>query len=405
MASLGRGGQWGNALIAYFALKAFAEAQAMVPEVPRWIGQDLFGALDPPITQTHPVVLYDMVSELCRDEHHPAVTNSWVESRARRLRSAGRRLVVVTDPAVFERPHPSVPATGVDLEGPYILHTRHLSRHRAHLRRLVRPVRALEACLEPAWRDLRRRGGTVIGLHVRRGDFDVKFSHQGFEFVAPMAWYRSWLAELWPRLQRPVLFVASDFLPPVLSALARYRPVTIRDLRVALPRGLRDLDLPPTHLQRDAGFFPDWYMLTRCDALAISNSTFSFTASLVNASASVFARPDPQARRLVPFDPWDSEPLLFLRPGRNLLMETLRRLDMAQRGMGPRATLPSLRRAARWYAEILLGRAIAARHYEGACGLLRELMRPQFYLSAHRRYGPSETAGAISSLTGPGDSA
>jgi hypothetical protein len=388
MASLGRAGHWGNALIAYFALKAFAEAQAMVAEVPRWIGQDIFGPLDPPITRAHPVVLYDMVSELCQDDHHPAVTSSLIESRARQLRSAGRQLVAVRDPAVFDRPDPGVPPTGVDLEGPYILHTGHLSRHRAHLRRIVRPVPALDECLEPAWRALRSRGSAVIGMHVRRGDFDVKFSHQGFEFVAPMQWYRSWLAELWPRHERPVLFVASDSLPQVLPALSRYHPVTIRDLRVTLPRALRNLDLPPTHLQRDAGFFPDWYMLTRCDALAISNSTFSFTAALVNASASVFARPDPQARSLVPFDPWDSEPLLFLRPGGTLLMEVLRRFHMAQRGIGFRATLPNVRRAARWYGDILLARAIAARHYAGTSGLLRELVRPQFYLSARRRYAP-----------------
>jgi hypothetical protein len=386
MACLGRAGQWGNTLMAYFALKAFAEAQAMVAEVPRWIGQDLFGWLDPPTTQTHPVVLYDMVSELCQEGHHPAVTASLVANRARQLRSTGRRLVVVRDPAVFDRPDPCVPATGVDLEGPYILHTRHLSRHRALLHRIVQPVPALEECLDAGWRDLRSRGGTVIGVHVRRGDFDVKFSHQGFEFVAPMHWYRSWLEELWPRYERPVLFVASDSLPRVLPALSRYHPITIHDLRVAFPPAFQNLGLPPTHLQRDAGFFLDWGLLTRCHALAISNSTFSFTASMVNASASVFARPDPQARSLVPFDPWDSEPLLFLRSGGNLLVEVLRRLEMAQQGIGPRATLPNLRQAVRWYGEILLARATAAKHYAGTSGLLRELLRPQFYLSARRRY-------------------
>ena len=54
--------------------------------------------------------------------------------------------------------------------------------------------------------------------------------------------------------------------------------------------------------------------MTCADRLAISNSTFSFTAAMLNqrspSSAHAFVRPVPDARALVPFDPWDSYPLL-----------------------------------------------------------------------------------------------
>jgi len=389
MACLGRTGQWGNSLMAYFALKAFSEVHGMAAEVPRWIGQDLFGWRDASVTGAHPTVLYDGISELCQDSHHPMVAASLAMDRERQLRPAGRRLVVVRDPDFFDRSM-DLPATEVDLEGPYLLHTRHLSRHRDLLRRMVEPVLALRGCLEAGWSKLQSRGAVVIGVHIRRGDFDDKFSHQGFEFVAPMKWYRAWLDELWGRYERPVLFVASDSLPQVLPALARYDPITSRDLGVSLPAEFLRLDLPAAHLQRDAGFLPDWFMLTRCQALAISNSTFSFTAAMVNESASVFARPDPRANGLVPFDPWDSEPLLFLPTTRHLPLEVLRRLVMAQRGIGARATLSNVRRALRWYADVLLVRAIAARRYSGTAGLLREMLRPQFYLSACRRYDQAE---------------
>jgi hypothetical protein len=398
MACLGRTGQWGNALLPYFFLRTFADVHDLASEVPRWIGQDLFGHLDDPITHAHPVILYDMVGEICRDAHHPMVTASLAVSRARAVReTSGRRLVLLRDP-LLTHPNHSLPATCLDLEGPYLVHTRHLSRHRDLLRRAVEPVPALQECLEAGWQNLRRRGDVVIGLHMRRGDFDSKFSHQGFELIAPIEWYRSWLDGLWARYERPVLFVASDSLPQVLPALARYHPITIRDLGVKLPPELLRLDLPPAHLQRDADFFPEWFMLTRCHALAISNSTFSFTAAMVNETASVFMRPDPQANALVPFDPWDSEPLLFLPPSGNLLLEVLHRLSVAQRGMGLRATLPNLRRALRWYGQVLLARATASRHYSGVAGLLRELLRPQFYLSACRRYDESSGGAAEADL-------
>lgn len=399
MACLGRTGQWGNALMAYFFLRAFADVHEMAPEVPRWIGQDFFGRLDDPITHAHPVVLYDMVSEICQ-RFHPMVTASLATSRARAVREGGRRLIVLRD-SLLDEADPSLPAACVDLEGLYFLHTRHLARHRDRLRRAVEPVPALRDCLEAGWRNLRRRGDVVIGLHVRRGDFDSKFAHQGFEFVAPIAWYQSWLDELWRRHERPVLFVASDSLPQVLPALARYRPITIRDLGVELPPEFLRLDLPPVHIQRKADFFPEWFMLTRCHALAISNSTFSFTASMLNETASVFMRPDPQANALVPFDPWDSEPLLFLPPSANLPLEVLKRLSAARRGMGLRAIVPNLRRALRWYAQVLLLRATAARHYSGTAGLLRELLRPQFYLSALRRYDEGEAGAAEADSPGP----
>ena len=48
----------------------------------------------------------------------------------------------------------------------------------------------------------------------------------------------------------------------------------------------------------------------KCDILAISNSSFSFAASMLNESAHLFLRPHLLYKKLIPFDPWDSEILL-----------------------------------------------------------------------------------------------
>ncbi len=394
MACLGRHGRWGNTLMGYFFLQAFAHVHQMIPEVPRWIGQDLFGRRDDSMGQLHPVILYDMVSQICQESHHPMVTFDLAAGRARVARERyGRRLFVLRDPLLTRPPHP-LPATSVDLEGPYLVHTRNLSPHRDLLRRLVQLLPALRLPLEAAWRDLRGRGDAVIGVHVRRSDFDLAFSQQGFEFIAPIQSYLRWLEWVWARYERPVLFVASDSLERVLPAFARYRPVTSRDLAMRFPSHLLHPDLPPAHVERDARFFPDWFILSRCDAVAISNSSFSFTACMMNETGSVFVRPRFRQKELVPFDPWDSEPLLFLPETRNVLFDILQRLSLVQRGLGTRATLPHLRRALRWYRGLLRVRAMACRQLLGPSGLRRELLRPEFYLARSRRYEGASAAAA-----------
>jgi hypothetical protein len=71
-------------------------------------------------------------------------------------------------------------------------------------------------------------------------------------------------------------------------------------------------NLPPP-----LAFLLDFYVMTQADALAISNSSFSFLAALLNERAEAFVRPSLEERTLAPFDPWDSPVLLErrLRPG------------------------------------------------------------------------------------------
>ena len=91
-----------------------------------------------------------------------------------------------------------------------------------------------------------------------------------------------------------MLYVASDD-PGMAERFARWRPRTERDLGPPLP-GL--------------GFLGDFAVLRAADLVAVSNSSFSFTATMLNETARVFVRPDPLARRLVPYDPWDAPVLL-----------------------------------------------------------------------------------------------
>ena len=80
-----------------------------------------------------------------------------------------------------------------------------------------------------------------------------------------------------------------------MRPFAAYRPLIGRDLAEPIA-GIE--------------FFADFHALCQADLMAISNSTFSFVASLLNRNARGFFRPDRSVQGLVPYDPW-SAPVLI----------------------------------------------------------------------------------------------
>ena len=252
MSSLGRNGRFANQLFQYAFLKCYGRTHGQRVETPAWIGQKLFGHAD------------------------PAISRSLPELR--------ERSNLLTEALVPNAPEPF---RNVDFWGYFQYNTRYYAPQRDYFRSLFRPTPAVLAQVQPMVERLRRRGKTVVGLHLRRGDY-------GYEhfFVAPTAWYLEWLRGLWPTLEDPVLFIASDEPAKVLADFAEFQPITAKDLGAPLP---------------GAEFYPDFHLLTQCDALAISNSSFSFAAALLNERATIFARPHLPTAKLIPFNPWNSE--------------------------------------------------------------------------------------------------
>jgi len=66
----------------------------------------------------------------------------------------------------------------------------------------------------------------------------------------------------------------------------------------------------PRGLPAEFASIIDFYVLAHADAVAISNSSYSFMASLLNERARLFVRPCLNERGLVAFDPWDAPVLL-----------------------------------------------------------------------------------------------
>ena len=151
----------------------------------------------------------------------------------------------------------------------------------------------------------------------------------------PSTWYMRWLSELaaaegWATRtepSRPAVLVCSDVEASAEvvrqqvhaelgggCVVVQWGQIDASDEWRELQRVWARLDtVQPSALS----MFVDWWSMTIADGLAISNSTFSFTAAMLNKNArreersvSHFVRPVPDMGCLCGFEPWNSSPLL-----------------------------------------------------------------------------------------------
>ena len=259
MSQLGRQGRFGNWLFQYMFLKCYALKHNLQVQTPHWPGHELFGCDDRLITATLPAYHGDTGQDA------PATP-------------------------LLQRPET---IASVDFVGYFQYPTRVYAPYRDFIRRLFTPQPGLAAKLEQGVRHVVPEGRTLVGLHIRRGDFgEDQF------YITPTAWYLELLEQLWPTLDNPILYIASDEPGKIVPDFADYRPRTARDLRVRLPH---------------APYFLDFYVLTQAHVLAIPNSTFSFFAALLNRNQQEVYRShlcepleSPPFRQV---DPWNSDVL------------------------------------------------------------------------------------------------
>ncbi|HLJ21285.1 MAG TPA: alpha-1,2-fucosyltransferase [Stellaceae bacterium] len=255
MEMLGRMGRFGNQLFQYGFLRLYGYVHGLRVEVPDWIGRWVFD-LDDPYPEMPPLRPFD-----------------------EKLGKMGG----------FLRPGALPSLANHDLRGYLQCHTSHFRPYQAMFRDLFRPGSRLEPIVSRAIERLRGLGRTIVAVHLRRGDYT------GGELFwpAPASWYLDWLRAIWPSLDAPVLYVASDD-PSIHREFSEFAPITAAAGESIL----------------GAEMFPDFHILACADLLAISNSSFSVSAAMLNERGRAYVRPDPHLRRLVSFDPWSTDVLL-----------------------------------------------------------------------------------------------
>ncbi|MBF0562568.1 MAG: tetratricopeptide repeat protein [Alphaproteobacteria bacterium] len=254
MATLGRNGRFGNQILQYGFLRTYAHVHGLGWEAPDWIGRDLFGHNDPMISGGLPI-LHESDADLIGS-----------------LEKTGANVFV-----------------NRDFWGYFAVSTAAYAPYRDFYRSLFNWSEAARRIVETAVAQLRARGRTLVALHLRRGDFGY-----GPFWIAPESWYVAWLTEIWADLADPVLFIATDD-PAVVGAFLAFSPLTGTDLPP-----------PPAGVE----FLVDFGVLINADVLAISNSTFSFTASMLNTRTRTTVRPCRDRQGVIPYDPWDAQPFI-----------------------------------------------------------------------------------------------
>lgn len=254
--------RFGNQIFDYAFLKLYAKKHNLRLELPVWQGQYLFGHNDPPISRLLPDVV------------------------------GAEQTFEVAEQVILNA---TEPLKNVNFRGYFQLHTQYYAKDKNFFCSLFKPIADVSAKMEKVMNQLRSAGKTIVGIHLRRGDYNWAGNQNPYLRIAPNEWYLDWLKGFWETLDHPVLFIASDEIEEVVKDFSDYQPVTTQDLGVEIS---------------EAPFYPDFYILSQCDVLAISNSTFSFAASMLNERCKFFFRPHLYAEKLIPYDPWNSEPLL-----------------------------------------------------------------------------------------------
>ncbi|MFM2042451.1 MAG: hypothetical protein RLY86_1027 [Pseudomonadota bacterium] len=248
--TLGNRGRFAHNALEYVLLRLYAEKHGCTLETPDWVGGAFFDLDDPRPAGPLP---------------------SWPFGRH-----------VLNGLLTGERQSP--PVVDRDVLSPLFLFDYKIA-YRDRVWSWLRPRACWSPWIAPAVAALRAGGRTVVAIHIRRGDF----LHYGYP-VTETGWYVDWLHDLWPTLDRPVLYLASDDLPAVRQAFAAFAPVTVADVAPPWP----GLD-----------YLQDFHVLTQADIVGISAASgFSQLAARLNDVASLCVQPDVEAGRIRPFIPW-----------------------------------------------------------------------------------------------------
>lgn len=248
--SLATRGRFAHTVMEYILVRLYAERYGFVLETPDWVGGTFFDLNDPPQSGPLPPLLFSR-----------RILNELVSGTSERAPIADR-----------------------DILSPLFLFE-HKREYRERVQSWLTPRRVWAPHLAPAIERLRAAGNTVVALHIRRGDF-VTCNYP----ITETAWYVDWLREWWPRLDRPVLYLASDDVPAVRHAFSEFHPLTRADV-VDEWVGL--------------DFLQDFHVLMNADVVGTSAASgFSALAARLNTRARLFVEPDVAARRIRPFEPW-----------------------------------------------------------------------------------------------------
>ncbi|EME30803.1 uncharacterized protein Gasu_18220 [Galdieria sulphuraria] len=328
MSGFGELGRFGNQVIQYMFLKCCAMVHQTSVQIPPWIGESLFCIRDSRIVRRFPAVV-----ECSHMKANSTFTDTFMNYI--KVSNNGRDVREVGPDILLNKGCHSDRLLNVDVWGWFQWHTSIYRPFRSFISNLFRVKPDLKAFLDSEIEKKLCRldsSATLVGVHIRLGDYK-DISASSFGYCAPTKWYLEWLDSIWPKLKNPVLFIASDEIDVVERDFALYNPKTCRSLGLEMPKDYQGLG---------ADFFPDWYILTQCNILAISNSTFSFTTCLLNQRENAKFYRAHYADRIVEISPWNTDPIVHREPCNSMLMNVLNTIQLVYEQQGTKAAFKNV---------------------------------------------------------------
>lgn len=266
---LGSMGRFGNAIFQKAFTEIYAKRHGLEAEMPPWVGSYLF------------------------DHQHKPLSCQLVPA--------------------FERPKkddtPELPLfdefVNRDFVGWGQHHTAWYSQDRTFFRSLFQPK---EKILSRCNQAMDKLAGTFnIGIHLRRGDYG-----RSYFYITPVEWYLKKLQEIWGDYPKPRLFIATED-PALAEEFREFEPKTIADLTELNRAFMPNYNYLPLDTVRgdpwQLDFYPEFYILSKCDMLLIPNSTFSFAAAMLNTNCRTVYRSNMLKQCFEEINPWDAYPL------------------------------------------------------------------------------------------------
>eukprot|EP00188_Purpureofilum_apyrenoidigerum_P000420 Plantae.Rhodophyta-Purpureofilum_apyrenoidigerum.ctg11816.p1 GENE.Plantae.Rhodophyta-Purpureofilum_apyrenoidigerum.ctg11816~~Plantae.Rhodophyta-Purpureofilum_apyrenoidigerum.ctg11816.p1 ORF type:complete len:509 (+),score=95.32 Plantae.Rhodophyta-Purpureofilum_apyrenoidigerum.ctg11816:481-2007(+) len=326
MTGFGELGRFGNQVLQYMFLRCYAKLVGANVQVPYWVGKELFGLDDEPVLRALPAVI-----ETRETKANSTFTDNFLKYIIDS--NDGKPVPELKPMQLLDDVNENKPVN-VDIWGWFQWHTKNYAPFKRIIQDTLMPVPTLKKHFDTMINEKLRCGGkrTVVGCHLRLGDYK-NISASSFGYVTPTSWYLQWLEEIWPTLDNPVLFVASDEIDTVLRDFAKFNPVTTETLGLQMPAEFADLG---------AEFFPDWYTLSQCDITAISNSTFSFSACMMNTQPGAQFYRAHYADKIVKIDPWNDEVIVHRDMEKGMLVTGLDTLKVLYNTQGTSGLLQNI---------------------------------------------------------------
>lgn len=258
---IGNLGRFGNSLFQYVFARTFAEKHGRMLQTGNWIGRELFPACgkDDRIIGNHPMAAYD--------GHNP---DEW---------------------PLLSCPASDLPPC-LDLSGFFQFHTSYYAPYRDSIREWLQPIEFVRQRCRAAWNKLTNHGvKPVIAIHLRKGDY----TGGPLFYQAPLQWYHEWLKKALEATPNAAVYVASD------------DPLASLDFLQYGAKSMADI-MPKQQIAPE--FYLDFYVLSMAHRMAISNSSFSVFAAMLNKDCVEFARPSVNDGGMISFEPWNTPVLL-----------------------------------------------------------------------------------------------